>query len=216
MSSWLLKKLALVETVQPERLMTEVNRLNARVEELRALQERYDVMQKTLSESLREIRSKVIAQSAAEEALVKMREEVKSDLSEIRKSELLMQRHSEKVESMFLEFEKRAGELSTLSSRLDAQTDMVKDLMRALDSVRLRADSAVSKSELEVERRKIADQTKRLENALADLQNFKELFASLFASEFERVQASSKESLEELSERIEKLEGRAAKRATAV
>ena len=205
------KASALVETVQPERLMTEVNRLNARTEEMKALQERYDVMQKTLSENLKEIRAKVSAQSASEEALIKMREEVKADLSELRKSELLMQRHAEKVESMFMEFEKRSGEISTISSKTEAQAEMLRDVMKGVDTLKTRVDSSVAKSELDVERGKIAEQTKKLENALADLQNFKELFASLFASEFERIQAQNKESFEDIDERLSHIEGKAAK-----
>lgn len=203
------KASALVETVQPERLMTEVNRISARTEEMKALQERYDAMQKTLSENVREIRSKVAAQAASEEALIKMREEVKSDLSEVRKSELLMQRHSEKVETMFVEFERRSGEISTLSSRLDAEADMLKDLMKGIDSVKIKAESAVSKGDLEAERARTSKQAEKLEAALSDLQNFKELFASLFATEFERVQAETKADLEDISGRLAKLEGRA-------
>jgi chromosome segregation ATPase len=202
------KASALVETVQPERLMTQVNRLSARTEEMHALQERYDVMQKTLAENLKEVRAKLQASSSSEESLIKMREEVKADLSEIRKSELLMQRHSEKVESIFIEFERRAGEMNVISGKLEAQSDLLKDVMRTVDTIKVKVDSSVTRTDLESERGKLVDQTKKLDEALEDLQSFKELFASLFASEFEKIQKENKEDFSEFTTRLEKIEGR--------
>jgi len=62
------------------------------------------------------------------EQIAKMNEEVKKELINIKKTESVIERHSNKVESIFIEVEKKYSEL-------DKFTDVTKDLQRGFEKI---------------------------------------------------------------------------------
>lgn len=96
----------LVETVQPEKLMIEIQRGDAKFEALKANLEGNESIMERLMEELRDLRKKFEFFRGVEE-IVKLSDEVKKDLVSIKKTEALIQVNTDKIETIYSEFRKK-------------------------------------------------------------------------------------------------------------
>jgi len=119
------KAIDLVESVKPEELMIEVRKLDSKIEALKANLESNETMSADIMKEVKEMRRKMDFYKGVEQ-IAKMNEEVKKELIDIKKTESVIERHSNKVESIFIEVEKKYSEL-------DKFTDVTKDLQRGFE-----------------------------------------------------------------------------------
>lgn len=121
------KAIDLVESVKPEELMMEVRKLDSKIEALKANLESNETMSSDIMKEVKGMRRKMDFYKGVEQ-IAKMNEEVKKELIDIKKTESIIERHSNKVESIFIEVEKKYSEL-------DKFTDVTKDLKREFEKI---------------------------------------------------------------------------------
>ncbi|MBW2970612.1 hypothetical protein KY320_00465 [Candidatus Woesearchaeota archaeon] len=130
------KSVDLVEAVQPDKLMTELRKQDVKIEVLKANIESNEARMETILNELRELRNKLNAFRGIEE-IVKLSQEVKDELIDIRKVKSVAERHSDKIESMFIDFQNRIKELTGLEDDVKANKANLEKLLKDFDELKL-------------------------------------------------------------------------------
>ena len=92
----------LVESVHPDKLMIQVQRSDGKVEGLRGLIESKDAMVQNIMEQLKTMRNQMKVFKGIEEVL-KMNEDVKTEVMNMKKLTAIVERHADRVENVFVE-----------------------------------------------------------------------------------------------------------------
>ncbi|MBR9705047.1 hypothetical protein GOV12_06560 [Candidatus Pacearchaeota archaeon] len=107
----------LVESVRPEKIRTEVQKQDAKIEALKAnLEGNESIMSKVMDE-LKEAKRKIEFFRGVEE-IVKLSEETKKELIEIKKVESKININADKVETLYSEIRKKFQDLDSFSSEI--------------------------------------------------------------------------------------------------
>ncbi|MFH1649725.1 MAG: hypothetical protein ABIA93_04205 [Candidatus Woesearchaeota archaeon] len=117
----------LVESVQPEKLMIDVRKMDGKVEALRAQIEAGETRNKDIMEEIKKVRHQMNFYKGVEQ-VSSMMAEMKTDLLEMKKMQGMIERHSDKVETIFLDVSKRFSEF-------DKFNDVVKDMQKTFDKI---------------------------------------------------------------------------------
>ncbi|MBI2133930.1 hypothetical protein HYU11_04580 [Candidatus Woesearchaeota archaeon] len=137
----------IVESVQPEKLMVELRKEDAKVEGVRATIDSHEAMINNILSELKDLRNKLSSLRGLEE-VVKMSEQVKGDLVEMRKMQVLIQRHSDRVETIFAEMSKNFGELNRFRDVTNDLNTSFKKLSSDVDNLSVKIDTLSSKKEV--------------------------------------------------------------------
>ena len=100
------KAVDLVESVHPEKLMVEVRKQDGKIAAQRAMIESNDSIMKDIMAEMKRMRGQMNFYKGTEQVL-KMNEEVKKELANIKKMEAVVERHADRVETIFVEVEKK-------------------------------------------------------------------------------------------------------------
>ncbi|MCF7865838.1 hypothetical protein K9M18_00180 [Candidatus Woesearchaeota archaeon] len=137
----------MVESVKPDQLMVEVRKQDSKSEALKANIESNEMMMADLMKEMKEMRKKIDFYKGVEQ-IAQMNDEIKKELIDMKKLESTIDRHSNKVESIFLDVEKRYTEL-------DKFQDITKDLKKSfekiqgdVDKLRVRIENSADKKEV--------------------------------------------------------------------
>lgn len=114
------KAIDLVESVHPEKLMVEVRKQDGKIEGLRANIESNEAITKDVMLELKKMRDKMNFYKGIEQVIA-LNEEIKQELSTIKRVEANIERHADKVETVFIEVQKKFSDF-------DKFNDVVKDL----------------------------------------------------------------------------------------
>jgi len=155
----------LVNTVQPDKLMIEVRKMDGKIEALRANIEANETIMKDIMREMKEIRSQMGFYKGVDQ-VVKMNNEIKQELIEIKKTEGIVGKHADKVETIFVEVEKKFYDFEKFN-------DAVKELDRAFrkissdfDKTRVNVDEKADKKEFVKMVDKFTDFEKHTSNIL--------------------------------------------------
>jgi hypothetical protein len=137
----------LVEAVKPDQLMIEIRKQDSKAEALKANIESNETMMHDIMREMKEMRQKIDFYKGVEQ-VAKMNEEIKQELIQIKKIEGIIDRHSNKIETIFLEVEKKFTEF-------DKYGDVAKDLQKVMgklqedvDKLRVKIEDKADKKEL--------------------------------------------------------------------
>ncbi|MFA6073368.1 MAG: hypothetical protein WC758_04610 [Candidatus Woesearchaeota archaeon] len=137
----------LVEVVKPDQLMLEIRKQDSKSEALKANIESNETMARDMMKEMKEMRQRMDFYKGVEQ-VAKMNEEIKQDLIQIKKTEGIIERHSNKIETIFLEVEKKFTDF-------DKYGDIAKDLQKSMgkiqediDKLRVRIEDKADKKEL--------------------------------------------------------------------
>lgn len=141
------KAIDLVEAVKPDQLMIEVRKQDSKAEALKANIESNEMMMRDIMKEMKEMRQRMDFYKGVEQ-VAKMNEEIKQELIQIKKIEGIIDRHSSKIETIFLEVEKKFTEF-------DKYGDVAKELQKSMgkiqediDKLRVRIEDKADKKEL--------------------------------------------------------------------
>ncbi|MBR9675672.1 hypothetical protein GOV05_01550 [Candidatus Woesearchaeota archaeon] len=136
----------LVSSIQPEKLMIDVRRAEGKVEGLKANIDSNDSIMKDVMKSLKEMRQQMNFYKGIDQ-VIKLNEEVKKGLMEIKKVEATTKRHADKIDTLFIEFSKKFSDFQKFD-------DVVKDLNRGVrklesdfDKVKVKIETKEDKKE---------------------------------------------------------------------
>ncbi len=166
----------LVKTVQPDKFMVDLRRMDSKIEALKANMESNETVIKNTINEIKAMRDKIAVFSGMEQ-VIKMNDEVKGELMEIRKLQSTVERHADKVETIFTEMQKKTADFVRFG-------DVVKDLDKSFKHISADFDSI---------KVKITDFStkKEHENLIAKFDDFEKYvgsLVSLLGSKFEKLE----------------------------
>ncbi|MEK6915388.1 MAG: hypothetical protein AABW89_02510 [Nanoarchaeota archaeon] len=138
----------LVETVQPEKFMIEIQKQDAHFEALKANLEGNESIMDHLMEELKELRKKLDFFRGVEE-VVRLSEEVKKELIDIKKVESSIHVNGDKIEIIYSDIRKKQKELDSFSDSLQELNAGMQQHTKDIDSINLRIMNFADKGEVE-------------------------------------------------------------------
>ena len=140
------KAIDLVESVQPEKLMIEIRKQEGKAEALKANIESNEAMMRDLMEELKKIRQQMNFYKGIEQ-VIKLNEEVKGEILEIKKVEAVIERHADKSESIFLDLEKKYAEFDKFQRTIDEVEKTFHAMQGDFDNMKLQLSNKAEKKD---------------------------------------------------------------------
>ena len=172
----------LVESVHPDKLMIQVQRSDGKVEALRGLIESKDAMIQNIMEQLKTMRNQMKVFKGIEQVL-KMNEDVKTEVMNMKKLTAIVERHADRVENVFVESQKTFKEFNDLIGKMAAVQSQIKEIGEKVDKIEVKTAKFVEKKEFEKRLNDIEKLGKRMkdiaEEADKSLKNLKAGFGEL-------------------------------------
>jgi chromosome segregation ATPase len=155
----------LVSSVQPEKLMTEVQKQEVKIEALKANLEGNEAIMNRIMEELRETRKKVEFFRGVEE-VIKLSEEVKSELIEIKKAEGRINTQTDKVQTIYSEMRTRIQDIDAFKAEVQDSKASIEQNTKDVDFVKNKITNLAEKAELD----KLVAKLQTYINSLNELQ----------------------------------------------
>lgn len=155
----------LVETVQPEKMMTEIQKQEAKIEALKANLEGNEAIMSRIMEELKDIKKKVEFFRGIEE-IVKLSEETKADLIEIKKVESKISLNTDKVDTIYSEMRKKFQNLDMVDSTIQEIKASSEQNEHDVQFLKDKIIDLASKEDLD----KLVQKVQRYVDALKDLE----------------------------------------------
>ncbi|MCF7910315.1 hypothetical protein K9L16_01430 [Candidatus Pacearchaeota archaeon] len=143
-----LKASDLVSTVQPEKIMIEIQKQEAKIEALNANLEGNESIMDKIMEELKEVKRKIKFFRGVEE-IAKLSEETKKDLIELKKTESRININTDKVETIYVEMRKKFQSLDMLDSELKELKVMGEQNMKDIGALKDKTATLASKEDLD-------------------------------------------------------------------
>jgi len=175
----------LVSTVQPDKLMIELQKGDGKIEALRANVESNEMIQNNIVNELKEMRNKITMFRGIEQVM-KLNEEVKKELMDTRRMKALIERHADKVETIFSEVKKRFSDFEKMADLTKDLDNSFKDMIADLDSLKVRVGELASKKEVEDLIAKVNDFEEHASHVLGLLDERFEKQEKEFKEQFEK------------------------------
>ncbi len=154
----------LVESVQPEKLMIEMQKEDAKFEALKANLEGNEAIMNRIMDELRDMRKKLDFFRGVDE-VVKLSQEVRKELIEIKKVEALIHIDTDKVETIYSELRKKFQEIDLFSDNLRELKVNLDQNAKDIDFVKTKILNLAEKNELE----KLGQKVQRYIDALNEI-----------------------------------------------
>lgn len=122
-----LKASELVAEVQPEKLMSEQKKTEARIDAIKAKLENSEVISGNIIDELKKIKNSMSTFRGTEDIL-KLNKEVRDELTDIKKVEASVQKHADRVEARYSNFESNFQEFEKMKEAIADNNDFVKAL----------------------------------------------------------------------------------------
>jgi predicted nucleic acid-binding Zn-ribbon protein len=183
----------LVKTVQPDKFMVDLRRMDSKIEALKANLESNETVIKNAINEIKALRDKMAVFSGMEQ-VIKMNDEVKGELMEIRKLQSTVERHADKVETIFTEMQKKTSDFVRFN-------DIVKDLDKSFKLISAEFDS------IKVKMTDFSTK-KELENLIAKFDDFEKYvgsLVSLLSSKFEKLEHNVVENVSKRLDEVNRL-----------
>lgn len=140
------KAVDLVESVQPEKLMIEVRKVEGKTEALKAGIDSNDVRMSDMLGEMKEMREKINFFKGVEQ-VVNLNEEMKKELAEMKKMQVTIERHSDKVENMFVEINRKVQEFDQFKDEVKTMVKGNRKLESDFDKLRVKTENKADKKE---------------------------------------------------------------------
>ncbi|HDI72959.1 MAG: hypothetical protein DRO76_01905 [Candidatus Altiarchaeales archaeon] len=148
------KAIDLVNAVQPQKLMGEVKKEDIKVMKLESRQEAFKKFLDTLRGELKEIKSSISAFRGTE-AVIKLSNEVRRDLKDMKRIQAVVSRDSEKVEDIFVQVQKRYDRFLELSDEFKSLEKRFDEVMKKANHFMIESRDFVKKEDIESRLRSI-------------------------------------------------------------
>ena len=159
------KAIDLVNSVQPDKLMIEVRKTDGKVEALRASIEANETIMKDIMREMKEMRAQMNFYKGVDQ-VVKMNNEIKQELIDIKKTEGLVGKHADRVETIFVEVEKKFYDFEKFNEAVKELDRSFKKISADFDKARVNVDEKADKKEFVKMVDKFSDFEKHTSNIL--------------------------------------------------
>ncbi|MFA6088774.1 MAG: hypothetical protein WC755_02840 [Candidatus Woesearchaeota archaeon] len=121
------KAAGLVESVKPEQFMIELKRLDTKILALKGKIENTESIFNTVLEEMKGMRQKMSVFKGVED-IIKLNDDVKKELRGVQQVEARVTAHSDKVEGIFIEAQKKFNQFKDLDDKIKSVSENVKEL----------------------------------------------------------------------------------------
>ncbi len=142
------KAVGLVESIEPDKFFVIIHKQNAKIDALKANIESKEAMLQTVMSELKGMRKEMKVFRGLDQ-VIKMTDEVKAELTNIRKVKATAERHADKVETFFSEIQKQVRSFGEFESGLKELKDGLSKLTKSIDQMNIRILKKANKKELE-------------------------------------------------------------------
>ena len=141
------KAIDMVDSVQPDKLMIEVRRTDGKTEALRANIEANESIMRDMMKELKDMRAQMGFYKGVDQ-VIKMNNEIKQELIDIKKTEGLVGKHADRVETIFIEVEKKFYDFEKFNEAVKELDRAFKRISADFDKIRVNVEEKSDKKEL--------------------------------------------------------------------
>ncbi|MDD5086540.1 MAG: hypothetical protein PHV16_02195 [Candidatus Nanoarchaeia archaeon] len=174
----------LVQTVQPDKLMMMVKKIENKIEMLKSPIETNEVIINNTIKEIKDMRTKINSFKGLDEA-IKLSEEVKKGWMENKKIDADITKHSSKIETIYSEMWRQFSDLQRVSAVSSDLQKSLKQLSTETDSIKIKMTSLSTKKEVEELVEKFEGFEKHVNNVIATLNSRISTFDSDFSQKFQ-------------------------------
>ncbi len=182
----------MVSSVQPEKLMIDVRKAEGKVDALHANIESNDTLLHNIMDELKIMRNQIKFYKGIEQVM-KLNDDVKAELMEIKKVEASAKRHADKIDTIFLDVNKKFSEFDKFDT-------ITKDLDRTFKVIQ----SDFDKMKVAIENKEDKKEFINLVNKFNDFEKHTTNIIDLLDKKSKSVKRDMEDSFEKLRLRAEK------------
>ena len=138
----------LVKTVQPDKLMIELRKSDSKIEALRANLESTENIINNVVNELKDVKNKINVFRGMEQ-VISLNEEAKKELLDVKKIQAVVERHADKVETIFTEMQKKFSDFVKFNDTVKDLDKSFKQISSDFDSIKIKIVDLASKKEVE-------------------------------------------------------------------
>jgi len=138
----------MVESVQPDKLMIEIQKMDAKFEALKANLEGNESILERVMEELKEARKKMEFFRGIDE-IIKLSEEVKKELIDIKQVEASINIKTDKVDTLYAEIRRKYKDIDVFNDGLQEVKANLEQSLKDVESLKVKAQSFADKEDLE-------------------------------------------------------------------
>lgn len=138
----------LVKSVQPDKFMVDLRKMDSKIEALKANLEGNENVMKSMMNEMKEMRNKMSIYKGMEQVL-QLNDDVKKELMDIKRIEATVGRHADKVETMFSEIQKRLADFVKFNDLIKDLDKGFKQISSDFDSIKIKVSTLGTKKEVE-------------------------------------------------------------------
>src|SRR3989338_5985247 len=156
----------MVSSIQPDKLMIEVRKQDSKIEALKAnIEANENILHNSINE-LKDIRNKMSTFRGVDQ-VVKLSDEVKKELLSVRQVQSTIERHADKVETIFTEVQKSSQDFSKFNDVVKDLDKSFKEVSIDFDAIKVRSTGFATKKELDGLVSKFEDFEKHASNVVS-------------------------------------------------
>jgi chromosome segregation ATPase len=138
----------MVESVQPDKLMIEIQKMDAKFEGLRANLEGNESIMERVMDELKEARKKMEFFRGIQE-IMKLSEEVKKELIDIKQVEAGINIKTDKVDTLYAEIRRKYKDIDVFNDSLQELKANMEQSLKDVESIKVKIQSFADKEDLE-------------------------------------------------------------------
>lgn len=170
----------LVGSVQPEKLMINLEKEKIKIEELTAMHEANKKLISYMADEIKKLRNDISAFRGTE-SLIKLNDDVKAELNSVKKIQLTVEKHADKVEDIFINLQKKFSDFLKLSDEFKSLQNSFNAVMKDANSFKTDFESLATKNDLAKLEKTVTEKFMPLETLKSDMnkkgQEIEELLA---------------------------------------
>ena len=183
----------LVKTVQPDKLMIDLRKMDGKVEALKANIESSENIMGNLVNELKEMKNKIQVFRGMEQVIA-LNEEAKKELIDVKRVQSVVERHADKVETIFTEMQKKFSDFAKFNDIVKELDKSFKQISSEFDSIKVKLSDFSTKKELE-----------NLITKVEDFEKYAGNIIKLINTKFEKMQKEVNEDFNKKYSETEKL-----------
>ena len=165
-----IKAVDLVDAVQPDKLMIDVQKLDAKIEAVKSNIESNEEMMRLIKEQMSKMRSQIMVFRGTEQ-IIKLNEETKNELMDVKKVAAVCEQHADRVEAIFMELQKTYKAFNDFLGELDGIKSDIKDTASKAEALFQKSQTFLTKHDFENRIAKMERDDKKLKGILEGIQD---------------------------------------------
>ncbi len=182
------KAVDLVESVEPEKLMSQVRKQDSKIESLRAQLDSKDARMQDMFDEIKRMREQMDVYQGLEQ-VQQLNDEMKDELSEMRKMQATIKKHADRVDSIFVDVNEKFKEFSSIEEKVDDLQNEVQVLQQDMDELKVNVEEKADRDEFVDLMDKFSDFQEHTDNVLDLMEQRSKEMKTEMADEFDRIKA---------------------------